>query len=215
MARKQTEARWMVVAGVLLVLAGLTARMIIGARGELSRARTARDQGEVTAQIRHLRRAMAYYLPGNPWTRLAKEELLVTARRAKGRGERSLALHAYRELRSAILALRGIIRPYAESLPEVNRSIAQLTSQSPEASPRLRTTSGRQTLLDRLNRPEEPDPAWAGLGLAGFLLWVTASFLLLLRGLRPEIRIIPGRFWPLLGVIAAGQCLFWLGMAYA
>jgi hypothetical protein len=205
----------MVLAGILLVLAGLTARMVLGARDELRRARTAREQGEVPAQIRNLRRAMAYYLPGNPWTRLAKDELLATARSTRKRGERALALNAYRELRSAILALRGITQPYSETLPEVNRAIAELTSQSSEASPKLLTPSGRQALLERLNRPEEPDPAWAGLGLAGFLLWVIASFLLLLRGLRPEIRIVPARFWPLLGVVAAGQCLFWLGMAYA
>jgi hypothetical protein len=258
-----------ILAAVLLLLAGLAARMLLGARLEVQRARAAADKRDTEARLRHLRRAMAYYLPGNPWVREAHDRLLLAARDARARGDHAAALDAYRELRSAILRLRGSTRPYAETLPEVNRSIAALTSaragaappargtadappargtadappargtadappargtadappargtaDAPPArgtadAPPARGTAAEQRLLRRLERPPEPHPGWACLGLLGFLLWVGGAFWLLGRGLRPDASAVGRRFWPLLGLVALGLCLFCVGMGLA
>jgi len=195
----------LVVAGVLLLCAAVTARMLLGARTELRMADRAAD---TDARVRHLRRAMAYYLPGNPWVGRAHDRLLALARRAERAGDRALALHAYRELRGAILALRGATSPYGDTLPAVNTAIAILSAKDHRAREAA-------AALSRLGAPPDPHPAWAALGLAGFLLWVGAALSLLFQGLRPDLTTVPRRFWPLLGVVALGLGLFAAGMGMA
>jgi hypothetical protein len=204
-------SRRAVIAGVLLLLGALlVGRMLLGARGELGEARAARARGDRASETRHLRRAFAYYLPGNPWLRRAHDDLLALARAAEQRGEREAALHACLELRSAILSLRGISRPYTGTLPELDGRIARLM----RAQPGSRGPT-EAALRERLARPPEPDPLWAGLGLLGFLGWTAGGFLLCAFGLRADTTRVGRRFWPLLGVVLAGQLLFWAGMARA
>jgi len=197
------EGRGLVLAALLLVVAALVARMLVGAWLELDRARRATGPRD---RVLHLRRAMAYYIPGNPWVRQAHDRLLALAREAHRDGQRQLALEACRELRSAILSLRGATRPFARSLPELDRTIAHLAAGD-DASLRAR-------MLDRLSHPPEPHAGWAWIGLLGFGLWVVGGVLLLLRGLRPNLA--PSRrFWPLLGVVLFGLLLFGIGMGAA
>jgi hypothetical protein len=203
MARRARGAAALVLAGVLLLLAGLGARMLLAARQELWRAAAAASRGDAEGQRRHLRRAMAHYLPGNPWVRRARDRLLHLARQAEARGRAREALLAWRELRGAILRLRGLTRPFAATLPEANARIAALSA------------GGAPRVLRRLERPPDPHPGWAGLGLVGLALWVGGALLLLYRGLRPDASVVARRFWPLLLVVALGLSLFGLGMGLA
>lgn len=212
MRSRKIQTRRLVISAALLVVAGLVVRMLGGAHTELKRADRAPSQ---QAQIRHLRRAMAYYLPFNPWVRQAKERLLILARSARSRGDRDVALDAFRELRSAILSLRGISQPFAESLPELNQAIAQLASADPRAAKGLKTSSGKARLLHRLEHPRDPSPGWAALGTVGFLLWVGSAIALFLRGVKPDLALVGQRFWPLSASVALGLALFCLGMALA
>lgn len=199
-------------AGVLLLLAALIARMLFGAQREVAAAAVARDPAE---RALHLRRAMAYYLPGNPWVRQAHDGLLEQARRARRLGDGRTALQSFRELRSAILALRGATRPYAGSLPEINSAIAELTARDPAAAPSLRTAAGQRRHLARLGHPPAPHRGFVLLALLGFGLWVGGGVLLLLRGLKPDLTLVPRRFWPLAGVIGLGLALFCVGLGAA
>jgi hypothetical protein len=213
--RRPPRGATLVLAGGLLVLSGVAARMLLGARAELRTAAAAAGRGDLEAEVRHLRRAMAYYLPGNPWVLHARDALLQAAERAAGNGDAAMAADAFEQLRSAILNLRGISHPFSDTLREVNRRLAELRSHDPEAAAALRTPAGREGLRLRLERPPEPDPLWAGLGVGGFFLWVTGALLLFYVGLRPDATRVGGRFWPLLGVVAGGMLLFCLGMAWA
>jgi len=201
--------------GTALLLLGLVARMLLGARAEMHHAAAAATRGDQRAEVQHFRRAMAYYLPGNPWVRRAHDALLQVGIRAMDRGQNEIAADALEQLRSAILSLRGISRPFSRTLPEVNRRLAALRSHEPQAAPALRTPEGERRLLLRLEHPPEPEPLWAGLGLAGFLVWVASAFLLLYRGIRPDAALVRRRFWPLLGIMVGGMALFCLGMAWA
>lgn len=215
--RHPGRLRSTLLACALLLAAALGARMLAGAQLELSRAQEAQARGDRPARLRHLRRAMAYYVPGNPWVRQAHDELLTLARRARRDGRREAALEAYHELRSAILSLRtaGATRPYAGSLPEINRAIAALTSAHPDAAAALRGEAGRRDLLRRLEAPPGPHRGWAALGLLGFLIWVGGACWMLARGLRRDARVVGRRFWPLLALVLLGLGLFCLGLALA
>ena len=50
-------------------------RMLLGARGELQRAEQRAAAGDAQATCLHLRRALAYYAPGNPWAHRAAAAL--------------------------------------------------------------------------------------------------------------------------------------------
>jgi hypothetical protein len=200
--------------GALLVCATLAARMLLGAYAEIVEAGRAAARADGPAERRHLRRAMAYYLPGNPYVTRARDLLLERARQAEARGDRATALAALTELRSAILALRGMTRPHADVLPEVDRRLAALLAGSPEAAAGLRTPAGRAALEQRLAHPPEPHPAFAALALVGFLGWVGGGFALIARGLGPDAA--PRRaLWPLAGLVVAALGVFCLGLALA
>lgn len=210
MDARPRRARALVGGALLLVLALLSARMLLGARGELAEAGAAHAQGDREGEVRHLRRAFAYYLPGNPWLRRAHDQLLALAREAERRGERAAALTASLELRGAILSLRGLSRPFAGTLPELDARIARLLgSEDGARGPSV------ERLRTRLAAPPEPDRLWAGLGLLGFLAWTAGGFLLCAFAIRADASLDRRRLWPLLVVVLGGQLLFWAGMARA
>ena len=214
--RDRPRRRWMplLAGGVLLVCAALAARMLLGAHAELVEAGRAAASADRPAEIVHLRRAMAYYLPGNPYVKRARDLLLERARLAEERGDRATAQDALTQLRSAILALRGLTRPYQETLPEVDRRLAALMASAPDAAARLRTPAGRAALEQRLAHPPEPHPAFAALALVGFLGWVGGGFALIARGLSADAA--PRRaFWPILGLVVVALGVFCLGLALA
>ena len=208
---QRTGTRLVLVA-VLLTVAGLTARMLLGARAELGHAARATD---AEARVRHLRRAMAYYLPGNPWVGRAHDRLLALARRAESDGERDLALHAYRELRGAVLSLRGLGSPYGRTVDRIAPALAALTANTPGAARSLHGKDAIRNLASRLRDPPDPHPVWAFLGLCGFLLWVGAAMATIVVGLGPDLTPVWQRFWPLAGLVLLGLGLFATGMALA
>jgi len=201
------------VGGLLCVVALLSARMLLGARAEL-RAAGAAPAGDWQARVRHLRRAMVYYLPGNPFVRRAEQALHDEADRAEASNEPARALEILHEHRSAILALRGSTRPFWSSLPEINRRIAMLSAGRADAAAALRSPAGAEALRRRLDRPPEPNLLLSTLGLLGFLVYAGGGLLLFYCGLRPDATRAP-RFFPLLGVVLVGLVLFGVGMALA
>jgi hypothetical protein len=158
---------------------------------------------------------MAYYLPANPYVRRAEQALFQEAKQAEAQGEPDRALKILHELRSAILSLRGLTRPFAEDLPEINRRIAALSAASPHAAVRLKGLSGGERLRQRLDHPPEPDPLWTAVGLLGFVFYGGGGLLLFFCGLRPDASRVQRRFGPLLALVLVGLALFALGMAWA
>jgi hypothetical protein len=215
-----TAARWrrraaLLLAALLLPVAVVAARMLLGARAQLVAAAAAALRGDHLAELRHLRRSMAYYVPGNPYVQRARDGLLAAAAAAEARRDAAGAVRALLELRSAVLALRGLHCPYAEVLPEVNRRLAALLPELPDAAPALRDAAGRFELARRLERPPEPSALWTALALLGFLGWVGGAATLLLHGLRPDAALVARRFWPLAGFVAASFSIFCLALARA
>lgn len=206
---------WIVLGALGLLTAMLTGRMLYGARSQLKQARAARSAGQRDLQVVHLRRAMAYYVPGNPWVDQATRQLASLAREAEKAGQPDAALRIWRALRSAILGLRGPGQPFADRLPTINQRILQLARQQVRVAARLTTPAGTNALRDRLANPEEPRPGWTALALLGFVLWVGGSLALIFSGCTSQTRIVPRRFWILLGLVAFSLALFWSGLARA
>jgi hypothetical protein len=212
----RSSRAWPLIAGALaLILALLVARMLLGARAELRRAAQATERSDSVAVDRHLRRAIAYYLPGNPWVSAAVRRLHARAR-ADGAGA-ATSLARWRALRGAILALRGATQPYAEVLDECNRRIATLTSVAAlrDGALALRGRAGERALARRLARPDDPAALWTLIGLLGFIGWVLGASLLIARGLSAELAWLPRHGWPALAIMLLGMSAFIAGMALA
>ncbi|MCK5800220.1 MAG: hypothetical protein KAI47_23680 [Deltaproteobacteria bacterium] len=213
--RKNTSLATLLVGSILLIVATLTLRMLLGARHELDLATQAQAHRDPDATDRHLRHAIAYYLPGNPWVASAIERLRDRARGAERGGDPGTALTRWRGLRSAILALRSISTPYDNVLQEAAQHIARLSQTAPEAAASLRTPKGARALATRLLHPDAPNPTWTALGLTGFLLWVLAALFLIARGLTSTLRWVRHPAWIATVLIVVGFAAFVTGMALA
>ena len=214
-APRRRRSAAVVFAVIALLLALLVARMLLGAREQLALANAATKRNDQTAVDRHLRRALAYYLPINPWLETAALRLRARAKDASQKGSPALALARWRSLRSALLALRSIRQPHATLLREANTAIASLVASSPKAAPLLRTPRGRRTFAHRLAQPPAPHPAFTLLALIGFVTWTSSALVLCAKGLTKELRLLPRRAAPLAVGVVLGFGTFVLGLALA
>lgn len=189
--------------------------MLLGARRQLALADDASRRDDQAAVDRHLRRALAYYLPINPWLETAAQRLRARAQDARQRGSAATALARWRSLRSALLALRGIRQPQAALVAEANTEIASLVAASPQAARALQTPEGRRTLTRRLAQPPAPRPLFTLLALLGFVAWTSSALALCARGLTAEVRLLPRRATILGAGIVLGFAAFLLGLTLA
>ena len=186
--RRQRVAYRVVLVGACCVFcAALYARMMWGAYQMTEQSRRLVRAGDKEGEIRFLRRAMAFYIPGNPWVLDAKATLALRAQEAEESGDQALALSVWRDLRGSILALRSTYQPFANDLASINARIAHLSARHPEASADLRTAAGEARLLRRLGTPSGPDPIFSAIGLFGFVCWVTSAIWMIWRGLSPAL----------------------------
>ena len=214
-ARRRQIVLW--ASSVALLCALLEARMLLGARSELARARIAIRAGQQSTADRHLRRTLAYYAPFNPWLEPACAALWRRGLAAEEAGDPRLALRRLHALRGALLALRGsgggLRRRW---LSRINQRVATLSAAAPGAALGLRSASGRVEILRRLERPPEPNPVLTALGLGGLLLWLGAVIFLLFAALDRHLRVAsPRRCRWALGVALGAVLVFFGAMAYA
>lgn len=214
-APRRYQSAALVVAVLSLLLALLAARMLLGARRQLALAEAAATRHDQTAVDRHLRRALAYYLPLNPWLETAAQRLRQRAKDAQHQGAAALALARWRSLRSALLALRSLGQPRAALLREANVEIASLAAAAPKAARVLRSPKGQRALARRLARPPAPNRPLTVLALLGFLVWTCSALALFARGLTLELRFLPRRAAPLGLAVLLGFVAFVLGLAFA
>lgn len=166
------------------------------------------------AQIRFFRRAIAFYVPYNPWVRTAVVESKQLARALERNGSRTAALHAWHELRSALLSLRGAYQPFSDDLDETNHQIVRLTQRDSTSAPWIKKLSTDE-LHHLVTRTADPHRGWVVVGLVGFCLWLVFSALLFLRGISIEGTLRRASFTFLASAVVGSFALFCLGMAWA
>lgn len=176
-----------------LVIAGLGAlalRVVVEGNRSLAAGDAAMTRGDIDDAIASWESAARWYLPLAPHVDDAYARL-----RALGRGESDgaaighrHALAAWRAVRSAALASRGLWSPHADDLRAANEAIAEFASRDPEgalaggidAAARKRWHTER---LAATPGPSRHAAVGAALGIAGFLVGVG----LLLRRRGPDL----------------------------
>jgi hypothetical protein len=207
--------RIIAIAGALFVV--LAIRVVVSSRNELVEAQGLQTKGDVAASIVHYRRAARWYVPGSPYHVEALSELAKIAGQAENQQDRTLALAAYRAIRSAIMATRSFYTPERERLIAANRKIAELMASEPpppidaDKSPEML----RKEHLALLEAHSRPNILWTCILLIGFISWVSGAFIFSIRAFDAEERFIWSEVRRWGTVIIIGFGLFVLGMALA
>lgn len=202
----------------LLCLAMLTARVVLSSRALLARGEAALSAGRSDEAVRTLGRAARLHAPLSPYAERARQALLSLGAAAEGRGDGALALLAYRELRSAILATRSVYTPAPALLSRANERIAALMAAAEAADPEL----SREPLPERqafharaLARDELPRTGWTLVALLGAALFIGGGFALALRGVGEDGRLLRRPAAKLLALSLLGLGVMVLGLFLA
>jgi hypothetical protein len=206
-----------VIAIVALLFSALAVRVVVSSRSELLEARRLKERGDIAGSIVHFRRAARWYAPASPYHVEALSELGKIAREAERRGEKPLALSAYRAIRAAIMSTRSFYTPERDRLKAANRRIADLMASEPP--PPIDAGKSREALrkehLALLEAHHGPNIIWTCVLLLGFVAWVAGAFLFSIRAIDETDRFnwSEARRWGT--VIVVGFGLFVLAMTLA
>lgn len=207
---------WRLAALVVAVFVGaVVTRVFWDGRTALASGDAALAKGDAHEALVGWRRAARWYAPGAPHVADAYERMGQLAAEAERRGDRTLALDAWRAIRSSSLATRWLVTPFAAEQAEANDHIAALMAAQevdagakPEASARDR----RAYHLALLQRDDAPSVPWTLVALAGFAAWVAGGFWLARRGLTAEERLDRRTATRAALLIAAGILVWMLGL---
>jgi len=156
-----------------LLIGAITARVIWAGETEIAASTRALQQADLHEAVTRARRAAGWYAPGAPHVRVAYERLVTIATAAEGRGDRDLALFAWRGVRTAALETRWIVTPHEGDLDRANRAIARIESAAPRP-PGTRTEPPQrieQIQITALLRDEAPRVPWVIALVIAFVAW--------------------------------------------
>jgi hypothetical protein len=193
----------------------IVGRVVWSSRAELQHARTF-GPSDLEQRIFYLGVAARLYVPGNPYSRAALDELA-----AIGATSGTNALAANRAARSAIYATRSFYTREPQLLATVNQRIAAAMAEL-EVSADAHTDRAKSVAwhLDKLNADDAPSTAWSLVAIFGCALWIGAAFVFTRRGFSrsgandDETLHVPYALASASGVVV-GMALFWLGLHLA
>jgi hypothetical protein len=147
--------------------------VIWAGESEIAASTVALQQADLHEAVTRARRAAGWYAPGAPHVRVAYERLVAIATAAEGRGDRELALFAWRGVRTAAIESRWIVTPHESDLERANRAIARIEAAAPRP-PGTRTESPQrieQLQITALLRDEAPHVPWVIALVVAFVAW--------------------------------------------
>jgi hypothetical protein len=174
---------------VAIVLAGLGAlaiRVVIEGRGALAEGDAAVAAKRSLDAIDAYETAARWYLPLAPHV----DDAYAKLRSLTASEDPATALAAWRAIRSAAHATRGLWTPHADDLAAADAAIAKLSARDPGAGRVGEKTAAPDDEATReawqrarLARDGRPGTATAVVGGLGILLWLVGAWVLVRRGL--------------------------------
>jgi len=189
----------------VLVLAALTARMIVEGEAELKSSDAAFDRGDLPEAILHARRAATFYAPGAPHVVAAFERLRAIALGAEGAGDAAMARRAWGAVRSAAIEVRHVLSPFEPELGVANENLARLNAAA--------AGTDRQTAMKPLARDDAPRAPWVLVLGLGFGLFSASLVVAARRGIAPTGEISRKALF-LAGLLALFGVAFWTFAVY-
>ncbi|MBZ0272361.1 hypothetical protein K8I61_10010 [bacterium] len=171
---------------VLAALAMIVARVAVGGAVELREARAHQQAGDITEAIWAYDRALHWYLPGSPTVRASVDALRTIARDAEASGDPETALWAWRVMRSAMYAARGLVQPGRDVIGEANVEIARLVGEKVGAGDPQKNAEAREMEMAILTREVGPNTAWSLVATLAFFGWIGLAVLFIFRAFGPK-----------------------------
>jgi hypothetical protein len=129
---------------------------------------------------------------------------------AEAQGRREIAELAWNAIRGAALETRHLWVERSEELALANRNLARLAAEKATEPERA---AARQRAERVLSRDEAPRVSWIALLAAGFCMTTAGLALIVVRGIRPDGRLVPGAYrWASLLVLVGAVC--WIVAVY-
>ncbi|HEX2569600.1 MAG TPA: hypothetical protein VH877_08580 [Polyangia bacterium] len=175
----------------LIALGLMTLRVLWSSHGEWREAERCLAANDPPAAVDHFGRAARLYAPGSPWVERSLGRLEEIALGAEAHKDAPLALLAWRELRSSVLATRSFYTPHPALLERTNQHIARLMAQTepPSVAPGAKLAARERWHAARLAQDDAPSVLWSVLALVGLMGWIGAAIGFLLRGIDNEARL--------------------------
>jgi hypothetical protein len=177
---------------VLSVIGALVVRAWIDGRAQLREADAMAELGDLDGEIRHLGRAARWRLPLAEHDELARARLREIAERETEAGHVGVALVAWRELRSAILATRTIDVVDPELLEAANTEIVLLMVREADEAGSPADSARWAAELDELDEHSLGSGRGRSLlAAACFAAWLIACIGFFMRGIDGKGRLEP------------------------
>jgi hypothetical protein len=160
----------------IVVVSGLTARVLIAGELEIAESTRALASGDARAATEHARAAALWFAPGAPHVRVAYGRLVALAKAAEEHHDMEAALRAWRAVMTASSSTRWITAPHGEDAARAAEAIARIesTATRPNASALDPAPTVEKAELEALTREAGPRTGW--------LLVLGGSFLALAIG---------------------------------
>lgn len=161
---------------VVTAVAVLSLRVVLEGRAALAEGDRAMAEQRPVDAIAAWESAARWYLPFAPHVDEAYDRL-----RDFARGHRSIV--AWRSVRSAARATRGLWQPHAEDLAEADAALVALAGTDPERAPMGGTDPAAYATWVREQLAHDPHPSTgsAALAILGILVWLVGIAVLIKR----------------------------------
>jgi len=175
-----------ITAVIVAGLAALSLRVVIEGRGALSEGDAALADRRPVDAIAAWETSARWYLPGASHVGEAYDRL-----RQFARTHRSIA--AWRAIRSAARATRGLWQPYADELAEADQQITALAAADLDRAP-IGDDAEKFAAWHavQLAKDPRPSPGSAALAISGIAAWLAGMALLIRRPSRMHAAIAIG-----------------------
>ncbi len=181
------KQRWWIVTVIVAALAALGLRVVLEGRAALAAGDAAAADNRPVDAIAEWEAAARWYLPAAPHVGEAYDRLRQFA-------ETHHSTAAWRAIRSAARATRGLWQPHADDLAEADRQITSLAAGDPERAPAGGADRAKFAAwhAEQLARDPRPSPGAAALALLGIATWLAGMALLIRRPSRVHLAIAAG-----------------------
>ena len=172
--------RALVIVGlVVAALAALAVRVVIEGRAAVAEGDAAMSAKRPLDAIAGWEAAARWYLPMAPHVDDAYARLVELAKT-----DPKHALVAWRAVRRAATATRGLWTPHADDLAAANAAIARLSAEHPEGAPAAgqNVTDRTAFFAARLAEDRRPSTGMAALAILGILSWLAGIGVIVRRG---------------------------------
>jgi hypothetical protein len=212
---KRTSVLWL--AGLLVALVVLVARVAVDARAALRAGESAEARGDRAGAVRDYLDAARLYLPGSVTVRRALDHLEGIARTAEAASDPAGARPALEAIRAALLGTRSLYTPYASRLPDVERRLAGIYAQleDPRVDPGASVEARTAWHASKLARHPGPTVGYVLLALLGLALWLGGAVGFMRRGLDAGLRLRRGPALAAGLIFVVGFALFVTGLRLA